>query len=104
MKKAHRINTLTGRLFERCLTSPLSYRSHARDGRIDHLAEGFNEARAGYRIAQPPAAHAVRFAEGIGGHDLIHHARLGQKRVVLAFPDHMAVRLVAKDSDVTASD
>src|SRR6266481_6722191 len=104
MKKAHRVITLTGRLFERCLTSPLSYRSHARDGSVDHLADDIDETRTRNSISQPPTAHAVRFAERIGSHDLIQHPGLSKQSVMLAFPDHMAVRLVAKDSDVTASD
>src|SRR6266849_4278771 len=104
MKKAHRIITLTGRLLERCLTSPLSYRSHARDGRVDHLADDFNEARTSYRVAQPPTAHAVRFAERIGSHDLIQHPGLSKQSVMLPFTDNMAIGLVAKDSDVTTSD
>src|SRR5436190_24232299 len=99
MKKTHRVITLTGRLFERCLTSPLSYRGNARDGRVDHLADDIDETRTRNSISQPPAAHAVRFAERIGSDDLIQHPRLSEQRVMLAFPDHMAVWIVANGSD-----
>ena len=50
------------------------------------------------RVAEPPAAHAVRLAEGVRADALVHHARLGQDRSVLALPDHVAVRLVAEDA------
>ena len=53
--------------------------------------------------AEPPAAHAVRLAERVGGDALRQHAGLAQQRVVRALPDHVAVRLVAEDRDVAAA-
>ncbi len=50
--------------------------------------------------AEPPAAHAVRLAERVGADALLQHAGLRQERVMLAVPDHVAVRLVAEDGDV----
>src|SRR5262249_58731347 len=73
----HHLVALGGVVFQRRLPRPLRDRRHARQRRVDHLAQNLDHARAAHRVAEPPAAHAVRLAEGVRRHALLQHARLG---------------------------
>ena len=103
MKKPHGVIGLAGREFKRRLARPLSHRRHARNRRVNHLADDFDEARGRHGIPQPPAAHAVRFAKSVDGDHLIQHFPFRQERPVFAFPDHVAIRLIAKDGNISAA-
>src|SRR5438128_982 len=81
---------------KRRMPSQLHDWRNTREGRVRHLAEDVDHVRIADRIAQAPAAHTVRLAEGIRGNDLIQHSGLRQDCMMPAFPYHVAVRLVAE--------
>ena len=100
----HHLVALGRVVLQRRRAGQLHDRRRARQRRVDHLADRVGDLGASDREAEPPAAHAVRLAEGVGGDALLDHAGLAQERVVPAPPDHVAIRLVAEDGDVLAAD
>jgi len=70
-----------------------------RGQRADDLRHG----RGCDSVAEPPAAHAVTLRERVCAHDMIEHVRLGEDAVVLALPNHVAIRFVAEDRDVRSA-
>src|SRR5207253_10384455 len=76
---------------------------NAGESGIDHLADRIDDRLAADRVAEPPPAHAVGLAERETRHTLFEHAWLGLKWMMLAEPDHVVVRLIAEDRDISAA-
>ena len=85
------------------LSGPLGDRRDAGERGVDHLADHVRQPRTGDRVADAPAAHAVRFAEGVSRHHLVKDAWLPEHGKMPAGPDHVAIGLVTKDGNITAA-
>jgi len=103
-EELHGLVTFGGIAFEGGETGELDDGWGAGESRIDHLADGVDDRGGGDGESEAPAAHAVGFAEGVGGDALIHHAWEFEEGAMPSFPDHVAVGFVAEDGDVLAAD
>lgn len=103
-EELHGLVAFGGIAFEGGETGELDDGGRAGESRIDHLADGIDDPGRGDGEAESPAAHAVGFAEGVGGDALIHHAGEFEEGAMPSLPDHMAVRFVTEDGDVLATD
>ena len=102
METLHDLVALGGVMLQSCLSRKLDEGSYAGQRGVDHLTKDVGQLGAGDRVTKSPAAHAVRLAEGVGGDDLVHEARLGQKRMMSSLPHHVAIRLVTEYDNVAA--
>lgn len=103
-EELHGFVAFDGIAFEGGETGELDDGWGAGEGRIDHLADGVDDRGGGDSEAEPPTAHAVGFAEGVGGDALVHHAGEFEEGAMASLPDHVAVGFVAEDGDVLAAD
>jgi hypothetical protein len=82
----------------------LRERWNARQRAVRELAEHVDDLGAADREAEPPPAHAERFAECVRRDGLFQHTGQFEERVMAPTPYHAVVRLVAEHRDVPAAD